>query len=141
MPDTAISALAEITAADIVDADLVDWVDRSDTTMAASGTNKRSTRAQAAIALARWKEIEVDFGSVPVSTRKWTITDAEVLPGFRIVVQPSGAPATGRPGNDWEVDAAQFTTVAGTGNFVLAATVLNGHIRGVRKILYQITKQ
>ena len=141
MPDTPVSGLTSITAADIVDADLVDWVDTSDTTMAASGTNKRSTRAQAAIALARWKEIEVDFGSVPVSTQKWAITDAEVTTGFNIIAQPCGKPATGRPGNDWEFDACQFTTVPGSGNFTLTATVINGHIRGVRRIMYQITKQ
>lgn len=140
MPDTKQSAYTVITADDVADGDLIDWVDVSDTTMAASGTNKRSTRAQAAIALARWKAIEVDFGSSGVSSKTFTITDAEVLSNFNVIAQPSGKPATGRVGNDFSVEAIQCTTVPGSGSFVLHVVVLNGHIRGVRNIMYQISK-
>lgn len=140
MPDTKQSAYAVITADEIADADLMDWVDSSDTTMAASGTNKRSTRAQGAIALARWKLVEIDFGSVPVSTKSFTITDAEVLATFNVIAQPSGKPATGRVGNDFSVEAIQCTTVPAAGSFALHVTVLNGHIRGKRNIVYQISK-
>lgn len=140
MPDTRQSAYTAITADEIADADLMDWVDSSDTTMAATGTNKRSTRAQGAIALARWKSIEIDFGSSGVSSKSFTITDAEVLATFNVIAQPSGKPATGRIGNDFSVEAIQCTTVPGAGSFVLHVVVLNGHIRGVRNIIYQISK-
>lgn len=140
MPDTKTSAYTAITADDIADGDLVDWVDVSDTTMAASGTNKRSTRAQAAIALARWKSIEVDFGSSGVSSKSFTITDAEVLSTFNVIAMPSGKTATDRVGNDFEWDAVQLTTRSGSGEFTLTAMVLTGHIRGKRTIVYQISK-
>jgi|JI9StandDraft_2_1071091.scaffolds.fasta_scaffold00829_9 NADPH-dependent glutamate synthase beta subunit-like oxidoreductase len=140
MPDTKTSALAAITADDIVDGDLLDWVDVSDTTMAASGTNKRSTRAQGAIALARWKSIEVDFGSSGVSSKTFAITDAEVLSTFNVIAMPSGKTATDRVGNDFEWDAVQCTTRSGSGTFDLTVMVLTGHIRGKRTIVYQISK-
>ena len=139
MPDLRVSALGTIAAADVVDGDLFNVVDVSDTTMAVSGTNKRITRAEAATALSKWKTIEVDFGSVPVSTRKFTIVDAAVAnSGFKVIAAPSGETATGRAGNDWEVDAANFSAIAGAGQFTLAVVAVNGRIRGVRRIAYTI---
>ena len=41
MPDQKISALASLAAGSVVPGDLLEIVDISDTTMAASGTNKR----------------------------------------------------------------------------------------------------
>lgn len=140
MPDTKQSAYTVITADDVADGDLIDWVDVSDTTMAASGTNKRSTRAQAAIALARWKAIEVDFGSSGVSSKTFTITDAEVLATFNVIAMPSGKTATDRVGNDSEWDTVQCATRSAAGTFDLTIHVLTGHIRGKRTIVYQISK-
>jgi len=86
-----------------------------------------------------WKTLEVDFGDVPVSTRKFTIVDAGVVDSTaRVTVVASGATATGRAGNDWEVDAANFSTLAGVGEFILSVVSLNGRIRGVRRLSYTI---
>lgn len=86
-----------------------------------------------------WKTLDIDFGSVPVSTRTFTVVDAAVTgSAARVIVAPSGATPTGRAGNDWEVDAAMFSTLAGVGQFVLSVVSLNGRIRGVRRIIYQI---
>lgn len=138
MPDTKITDLTAITGANTASGDVFVVVDVSDTSMAGSGTNKKITRAELALAVGGWTEVEIDFGSTPVSSKNFTITDAAVSSTLNIVVQPSGKPATNRVGNDFEWDVIQFTTVPGTGDFVLAATVVNGHVRGRRKVLYKI---
>lgn len=72
MPDTKDSALAQLNAVDIADDDIFSVLDKSDTTMAATGTNKRMSRAQKAIAMARWKNVEVDFGATGRSGSRLT---------------------------------------------------------------------
>lgn len=139
MPDTKDSALASLTADQFADSDIFTLVDVSDTTMAASGTNKKATRAQTAIGLARWKSVEVDFGSVGVTDKAFTITDAEVQSTFNIAVMPSGRPATNRVGNDFAWDQVQCSTVPGTGSFVLQVSVINGRMLGKRNFIYQIS--
>lgn len=139
MPDTKDTALASITAAQFADDDVFELVDKSDTTMAASGTNKQASRAQTAIGLARWKSVEVDFGSAGVRQKAFTVTDAEVLSTFNVIAQPSGKPATDRVGNDFAWDEVQCTTVPGSGNFVLQVNCLHGHMVGKRNFVYQIS--
>ena len=138
MPDTKITDLTAITGANTASGDVFVVVDVSDTSMAGSGTNKKITKAELALAVGGWTEVEIDFGSTPVSSKTFTITDAAVSSTLNISVQPSGKPATDRVGNDFEWDIVQFTAVPGTGNFVLAAAVVNGHVRGKRKVLYKI---
>ena len=78
---------------------------------------------------------EIDFGSVPVKSKRITVTDAAITPSSKIMVTPDGTPATGRVGNDWEWDTINFSAVAGTGNFLLTGTA-SGRIVGKRKIFY-----
>lgn len=139
MADLKTTAFTAINGIDVADADLYDVVDVSDTTMDATGTNKKQTRVQAAIALSQWIEAEVDFGSVGVASKSFTVTDGNVTSTMKIAVLASGNTATSRVGNDFEWDAIQFSAKAGTGNFALAANVLNGHVRGRRKILYNLS--
>lgn len=82
-------------------------------------------------------EIEIDFGSSPVTGASFTITDANVTPTTKILLAPSGNAATGRVGNDYTWDSILFSTVPGTGNFVLDALVNNGgSVVGKRKLFY-----
>lgn len=80
-------------------------------------------------------ETEIDFGSLPVQGKKFTITQAGVLPASLVSVLPSGNVATGRVGDDYEWDSINFTAKPNTGTFTLTAYA-SGRIRGKRKIIY-----
>lgn len=82
-------------------------------------------------------EIEIDFGSYPVSGKRFTITDALAFTTSQILVHPSGNPATGRGSDDWEWDSIQFAAKGNTGTFTLYAKA-SGKISGKRKIFYII---
>ncbi len=82
-------------------------------------------------------EVEIDFGTITAPITSWTITDAAIDPTKKIIVFPSPTPATGRKGNDWEVDSALFTGVAGTGDFLLSA-IPTTRMVGKRNIYYQV---
>lgn len=81
-------------------------------------------------------EIEVNMGDKSPSKR-FTVTDAAITPANKIVVFPSPSEATGRRGNDWEIDQAFFTALAGTGDFLLSI-VSPFRMRGYRKLYYQV---
>lgn len=81
-------------------------------------------------------EIEVDMGDKS-SSKRFTIVDAAVTPANKILIFTSPNEATGRRGNDWEVDQAFFTALAGTGNFLLSI-VSPFRMRGYRKLYYQV---
>ena len=81
-------------------------------------------------------EIEVDMGNKSPSKR-FTVTDGAITPANKILVFPSPNVATGRKGNDWELDSAIFTALAGTGNFLLSI-VSPFRMRGYRKLYYQV---
>lgn len=78
---------------------------------------------------------EVDFGTVPIKSKRITVTDAAITSASKIMVTPNGATATGRVGNDWEWDTIAFSAVPGTGSFILTGTA-SGRIVGKRKIFY-----
>lgn len=85
-----------------------------------------------------WTETEIDFGSVPVKDKTFTITDANVTSSSKIIVNPSGNVATGRVGNDLEWDNLILGALGGTGSFVLTALATPGPIVGKRKVFYQV---
>jgi len=82
-------------------------------------------------------EVEIDFGTITAPITSWTIIDPSIVSSNKILVFPSPNPATGRKGNDWELDSAIFTAIAGTGSFVLYANTQSKIIEK-RKIYYQI---
>lgn len=86
-----------------------------------------------------WTEAEVDFGSTPVYSKTFTVTDATATGTSKIVVSPSGTVATGRVGDDWEWDAIIFAALPATGTFTLTALAEPGPVVGKRKIFYQIS--
>lgn len=82
-------------------------------------------------------ETEIDFGSTPVDSASFVITDANVSTTNIIFVHASPNPATGRVGNDWEFDHASFSALPGTGQFTLSVVLAHGAV-GKRKIYYTI---
>lgn len=82
-------------------------------------------------------DLEIDMGSTPVSSKKFTITDAGVDATKKIIVYTSPTQATGRKGDDWELDTATFSALAGAGGFTLS--VLSPFkMVGARSLYYQV---
>lgn len=133
-----ITALGALTAPNVADADVFVVVDVSDTTMAATGTDKKMTRAELGRAVAQWVEVEVDFGSTPQWSKTFTVTDANVTTTARVAVVPSGNVATGRVGNDADWDSLICTALPATGSFALTVAAFPGPVVGRRKVQYQI---
>lgn len=84
-------------------------------------------------------EIEVDFGSVPITSATFNVTDAIVSTSSNIMISLTGKTATGRVGNDYTWDSISYSAVPGTGNFVLDAVINNGSVVGKRKLIYLVT--
>lgn len=82
-------------------------------------------------------EVEIDFGTTPISSKRFIITDAGVTNTSKILVNPSGGAAADRGLDDWEWDSIQFAAKAGTGEFTLYAKA-SGKIGGKRRIFYTI---
>jgi len=80
-------------------------------------------------------EFEVDFGTKPTRSKKFTITAAGVTGSSKIIVSPSGNVAAGRVGDDWEWDSISTSAKAGTGQFVLTCFA-SGKVAGKRKFYY-----
>lgn len=82
-------------------------------------------------------EAEINFGSDPVRSKKFTIVDASVTPTSKVTVMPSGNVGTGRVGDDWEWDSIAFAAKAGSGSFTITAFA-SGRIMGNRKVYYSV---
>lgn len=87
---------------------------------------------------ASWGEVEIDFGSQPVYSAEFTITDAGIEATSKVTVLPSGKPATGRTADDWAWDGATFAANPGTGSATCYAVFTPGPIVGKRKVQYTI---
>lgn len=81
---------------------------------------------------------EVDFGTTPVTSASFTITDAAVTTSTAINAWPHGATATDRTDGDEEWDALVCTARAGTGNFTLTVHCVTGSVVGKRSIAYSL---
>lgn len=83
-------------------------------------------------------EIEIDFGSTPVKSKKFTITDAGVSTGMKIMVDQSGNAATGRAADENEFTVLSARAFAKTGSFDLYVDCLNGLASGKFKFNYML---
>lgn len=84
------------------------------------------------------KQTEVDFGSIPTSSKVFTITDATVGTSNKILAIQSGDAPTGKSADENEMDQIDFIVGAGTGQFTLYAFAAYGPIVGKYKVNYQI---
>ena len=81
-------------------------------------------------------ETEVDFSYPPQKAKSFTVTDAAITPSSKIMVSQSGAVPTGKGIGESELDSASFSAIAGTGQFTLIVTALDGKIGGTVKAFY-----
>lgn len=82
-------------------------------------------------------QLEIDFGNTPRTGKTFTITDPLVTPTSKIIVNPSGNPATGRGTDDWEWDSITFAARAETGSFKLYSSS-STRVKGTRNIFYAV---
>lgn len=85
-----------------------------------------------------WTETEIDFGTLPIWDKRFSITDAAVSGSSKIMPIPSGNVGTSRKGNDQEWDNLILAASAGTGAFTLIAIAIPGPVVGKRKVFYQV---
>ena len=80
----------------------------------------------------------VDFGTSPVESATFTITDARVTTGTIVHAWPHGSTASGRTDGDEEWDNLTCTARSGTGSFTLTVHCTTGSLVGNRVIAYTI---
>ncbi len=95
--------------------------------------------ANGADGLVSLKTAELDFGSTPVRSQTFTVTDATVSPTSKLIASQSGAAATGRDSDENETDALILRCAPGSGSFTVYADALLGPVSGKFKINYIVT--
>jgi hypothetical protein len=84
-------------------------------------------------------EAEVDFGTTPTWSTRFTVTDATIGASSKILVSQSGNTATGRVGtDDAEFDAIDYAATPGAGSMVMHALATPGPVVGKRKLFYTV---
>jgi hypothetical protein len=82
---------------------------------------------------------EIDFGSTPVHGADFTITDSSITPRCRIVAQVAYEKPTGGVEDEASFDKFHLICKAGTGSFVLSASLDNDYlVSGKYKINYHV---
>ena len=85
-------------------------------------------------------EVEIDFGSTPVTEKTFTIVDSRIVSSYKVTVSPSGTAPTGLTSDAWFTDPMFLIAEAGTGQFTLYATTMSARrVIGPRKILYKVS--
>jgi hypothetical protein len=83
-------------------------------------------------------EVEIDFGSSPTRTKTFTITDAAVNTGSKLIITQSGHAATGRQADENEMDPILFSGTPASGQFILIANALTGPVAGKYRVNYTV---
>lgn len=83
-------------------------------------------------------EIEIDFGSSPTRTKKFTVVDAGVSASSKLVITQSGHAATGRQADENEMDPILFSGTPASGQFTLIANALTGPVAGKYRANYVV---
>lgn len=108
--------------------------------IAAALAQANAAMAAANAALAgnpKTSELEIDLGSTPKKEFKFIVIDPEIAADSRVLIAPSGKPATGRGSDDWLWDTAVFAAAPAAGQMTIYAK-FDGRVIGKRNIFYQV---
>ena len=138
MADLRLPAITvELDETDIADGDLFYGVDVSDPTDDATGTSFKVQAGSLRKTFTRVTEVEIDFGTTPVTSKVFAITDARAVTTHKIVAAQSYAAPTGKTAADNEWDALVLAAyVAVDGTISLVAHAITGPVVGKFKINY-----
>lgn len=84
------------------------------------------------------KQIEIDFGPLPVSEKSFTIADTSVLSSSKIVGAIAYAAPTGKDLDEIEMDNISLTFGVGIGQFTIFARGLEGYVADKFKVNYMV---
>lgn len=84
------------------------------------------------------QQVEIDFGSLPVSEANFTITDPSVSPTSHIIGTVAYEKPTGKELDELEMDELDLKFGPGSGQFTLYAVGENGYIADKFKINYVV---
>lgn len=82
-------------------------------------------------------ELEIDLGSTPKKEFKFIVIDPEIADDSKVLIAPSGKPATDRGSDDWLWDTAVFAAAPAAGQMTVYAK-FDGRVIGKRNIIYQV---
>ncbi len=84
------------------------------------------------------KQVEIDFGALPVSEALFTITDASVTPTSYLTGDIAYVAPTGKDLDEIEMDVIDLVFGPGSGNFTLYARGRDGYVADKFRINYVI---
>lgn len=84
------------------------------------------------------KQIEVDFGTLPISEKSFLITDASVTPASHIVGSVAYEAPTGKDLDELDMDGLDLKFGPGSGQFTVFAKGQEGYISDKFKINYVV---
>lgn len=84
------------------------------------------------------KQVEIDFGALPVSEASFTIIDSDVSPSSQITGNVAYEAPTGKELDELTMDAIDLKFGVGVGQFVVYAVGMNGYIHDKFKINYTV---
>lgn len=103
------------------------------------GRSLSSTRLVLKAALAQVPfptQIEIDFGTIPLISKSFTVVDANVVETSIVTSQQSGTEATGKSADENEMDLIVFSSSPFNGGFLLNAKTQDGPVVGAFKVNY-----
>lgn len=105
---------------------------------AMAAANAAQSTADAALAgNPKTSELEINLGSTPKKEFKFIVIDPEIATDSKVLIAPSGKPATGRGSDDWLWDTAVFAAAPAAGQMTVYAK-FDGRVIGKRNIIYQV---
>ena len=84
------------------------------------------------------KQIEIDFGSLPVSEKEFVIIDSDVSPNNQVTGWIAYEAPTGKDLDELTMDSIDLKFSSGTGQFKIYAIGLNGYLHDKFKINYTL---
>lgn len=84
----------------------------------------------------KFKQTEVDFGTVPVQSATFTITDTDITTSSNILGQIAYVAPTDKSLDELEFDSFDFRFTPGAGQCTLLMTALEGYVADKFKINY-----
>lgn len=84
------------------------------------------------------KQVEIDFGSLPVSEGLFTITDADVSPTSQITGNIAYEAPTGKDLDEITMDVIDLKFGPGNGQFTIYAVGRDGYLHDKFKVNYTI---
>jgi len=82
------------------------------------------------------KQVEIDFGAVPVSDASFTVVDASVTIASQIIGNIANEAPTNKDLDELEMDSIDLKFAPGAGQFTILARGMEGYLHDKFKVNY-----